>query len=109
MSSDNLLIASIFDEVLKEKSFDEEEVLLSCKTMDDQESQNSSITESDIDSINESTKLETAAKEEEIILEEPAPLEQSNKATQIEQFQENTVVNKSFFNIVISYICLCKK
>ena len=106
MNSNNLLVASIFDEVLKNKSFDEEEVMLSCKTMDDQESQHSSITDSDIDSINESIKLEPPLKEEEIILDEPAPLEQSNKATQIEQVQ---VPNKSLFNLVISYICLCKK
>jgi hypothetical protein len=109
MSSDNLLIESIFEDVLKENPSREEEVLLSCKTMDDQEYQNSSITGSDIDSINESIKLEPPLKEEEIILDEQAPLEQSNKATQIEHPQENTVVNKSFFNIVISYICLCKK
>jgi nucleoside-triphosphatase THEP1 len=109
MSSDNLLISSIFDEVLKEKFYGEEEVLLSCKTMDDQESQRSSITDSDTDSINESIKLETAVKEDEIILDEAGPLEQSQKATQIEQLQENVVVNKSLFSIFVSYICLCKK
>jgi hypothetical protein len=106
MSSNNLLIESIFEEVIKDKSADEEEVLLSCKTMDDQEYQNSSITGSDIDSINESIKLEPPLKEEEIILDEQAPLEQSNKATHIEQVQAS---NKSLFNLVISYICLCKK
>jgi len=108
MSSDNLLISSIFDEVVKEK-FSGEEVLLSCKTMDDQESQRSSITDSDTDSINESIKLETAVKEDEIILDEAGPLEQSQKATQIEQLQENVVLNKSLFSILVSYICLCKK
>ena len=88
------LIESIFDDILKDKSSGEEEVLLSCKTMDDQESKSSSITDSDIDSINESIKLETAVKEDEIILDEPSSLEQSKKAIEIEQPQENTVTKK---------------
>ena len=106
MSSDNLLIASIFEEVLKEKSSNEEEVLLSCKTMDEQESQRSSIRDSDIDSITESIKIEKAVREDEIILDENVQLEQSQKAIQIEESQEITVTKKSWISY---YICICKK